>query len=179
MSTYREDTRVQIPASHELIYGPVGSGKTWTVREHLAAESDAKNTQTWIVDPHMAVPDFSFAAHKYANTGPEINDLLVSLVGETVIRAEQLASLDVAEFTPGDPKHGLPQIVVTVEAAEDVLVDERRRFLVERVIRVSAKTGIRFRLVVPKPHVGWFGGSELIRSTMTSGAVFACEKATA
>jgi DNA polymerase III delta prime subunit len=164
---------------HELIYGPTGSGKTQAVRHELAAEITAEHTETWIVDPHITVPEYANVADAYAATGSDIEALLVKLAREALSRTERMAALNLTEFTPGDPRHGLPLVAVTIVAAADVLVDQRHRSLVERTLRVSGKTGIKFRLVVPKPQIGWFGGSEVIRSSVANGRVLECERATA
>jgi hypothetical protein len=167
--------------NHELIYGRIASGKTETVRQHLAEELAAENVQAWIVDPHMALPEFAGKATKYASSRTDIQRLTRGLITELTERGKQLAGLGAAGFEPGDPRHGLPLIVVTVEEAHQVLADREVRAVMERVVKDGRKTGIFSRLVVSskqQPNLNAFGGSEVIRSAATGGHVVACERAT-
>ena len=123
MSTYREDTRVQIPAAHELIYGPVGTGKTESVRRNLTDEVTNSGIETWLVDLNMSLPEFAGLADKHATTMAEARTLMGQLLAEVHYRQRKLAEVGVARFEVGDARHGLPLIVVTVDDAHTVLAD--------------------------------------------------------
>lgn len=182
MSTHREDLRVQFPTNHELIYGTTGTGKTETVRQHLAEEIAAEGAETWVIDPRMALPEFAGLADKYAMTRDEVRKLMGQILGELHYRAGKLAALGVVAFEAGDPRHGLPLIVVTVEETRQVLADPEVRAVMERAVQEGRKVGVVARLVVSskdRPALASFGGSEVIRSSVLNGNVLECERATA
>lgn len=154
MSIDREDTAMR---SHELIHGRTDT--TSLARQRLHGDA----TPAWVIDPHMKATDLARTAARYACTASEIEAMLMDLVS--------LVHAQAAHPDPGAP------VTVTVLDASDVLVDRRNRSLVERALQMAGGTGVRFRMVVAKPHIGWLGGSELIRSAMTAGAVFAAEEA--
>jgi soluble cytochrome b562 len=182
MSTYREDTRVQIPATHELIYGPVGTGKTESVRRRLTDEVTHASIETWLIDLNMSLPEFAGLADKHAITMAEARTLMGQLLAAVHYRQRKLAEVGAARFEAMDPRHGLPLIVVTIDDAHTVLTDREIRAVMEQIAQYGQKAGVLTRLVAQSgelPDLRAFGYSELIRSTMTAGSVFACEKASA
>lgn len=180
MNPQREDPRMQFPTSHELIYGTTGSGKTDLVREYLSEEIADEHGETWIVDPHMALPEFAGLADKYAPSMKEARRLVRLLHAEMRDRGAKLAELGVADFEAGDPRHNLPVIVVTVEEAAQVLADREVRAVMERIVQDARQVGVVARLVASskdRPTLAAFGNSEVIRSSVANGNEFACEKA--
>lgn len=188
MSAQREDNRMlgrksgrnaaYDPTSHEVFHGPVRAGKTSLARTFLE-EGDITETgiETWVIDPFFGLAETKTKVDRYAHTTDDIDELLATLLAETFSRAEQIAGLALAEFTRGDDRHNLPLISVTIDDADHVLQDFRRCRTIEQVIRMSRRAGIRLRLVVPHLMLSAFGGSELIRSSISDGNLFACERA--
>lgn len=173
----RKDTPQEPRTGHELIHGPIASGKTGLVKVMLDEDIFFDHTETRVVDPFLAVPEYSRRVDQYAQATGDIDELLSSILADTFTRAERAAELGIEDFETNDDRHGLRLVSVTIEAADDVLRGRNRSRMVEQTMRMSRRAGVRFRLVVPDLSLTSFGWSELIRSTMTDASVFACEKA--
>lgn len=171
-------TSISAPSSgsHELICGPTGSGKTHRAKLQLAEEHASAAVESWVVDPFTALPEWRGKAHRYAHTFDEIRALLEAVRREATDRVGLLASLGLTGWTAGDPRHGLPLLVVTVDDTPAVLKDPACHGAVEDVLYMARRCGIRFRLVVPGLLLACFGGSEVIRSqVLIDGSVLACQ----
>lgn len=187
MNPQREDPRMlgrkhpttdYDPTAHEVFHGPDGTERTSLARTFMEEGDIARHDiEAWVIDPFLTVAECKNKVDRYTRTPEDINELLATLLAETFSRAEHMANLALTKFVPGDDRHALPLISVTITDADEVLRAPRRCHTVGQVIRMSRRAGIRFRLVVPSLAISSFGGSELIRSTMTNASVFACEKA--
>lgn len=174
----RKDTHREPRTTHELIHGDLGTGKTGLTKVMLN-DDITYGFDNRVVDPFVALPEYANRVAQFARTPDNIDELLASLLADTLTRAEHVASLGIEGFDIDDDRHGLGLVSVTIEAADDVLRNARRARMVEQTMRMSRRAGVRFRLVVPSLSIASFGCSELIRATMTDADVFACEKATA
>lgn len=168
------------PTSHDVFHGPVGSGKTGLARTYMEeGDVNVAGITTWVIDPFFALAECQDSVDRYVRTPDDIDELLASLLAETYSRAEQQAASGIAKFTIGDERHRFPLISVTIADTDHVLRDVRRARAVEQVMRMSRRTGIKFRLIVPDLMLGSFGCSEVIRSSVLNGNVLECERATA
>jgi hypothetical protein len=168
------------PASHDVFYGPVGSGKTGLARTYMEEDDiSQEGVAVWVVDPFLALAESQGKVDRYARDFEDIDDLLADLLPVTFTRAEHLANLGMLKFAIGDKRHEMPLISVTIADADHVLRDARRARAVEQTMRMSRRAGIKFRLIVPSLLITSFGCSEVIRSSVLNGNVLACEKATA
>ncbi|WP_147312452.1 hypothetical protein [Thermomonospora umbrina] len=157
---------------NELITGPIGSGKTFTVRQRLADEINAPNTQTWVIDLYTNLPDWSSKADRYARTPDAARMLLQDACAEIEDRAARIAELGLPEFVAGDEKHGLHLVVITIEETQAVLDDLECVRLVERMVRMGRKVGLKTRMTnTARPGPTAFGGSLVIAEQMAAGDV--------
>lgn len=141
---------------HDVIWGPIASGKTYTVRQLLThdymTECGGDVVESWVVDVNMSMPDVEFLVNRYATKFPAVRDLLS-------------AALMVDHLT------GCTLRTVTIDDASDVLEDAECRFLAEKIAQYGRLCGVKLRLVVPSLELRAFGGSEILRAAVSQGNV--------
>ena len=138
---------------HELITGPMGSGKSRTARERIEEDIKRAGTQAWVIDypgtSHVTLVD---DVTRYA-AGPDgARSALFEVLGHAYLRAERLAGLDIYEFTPGDRRHGYDVIALTVDSADELLRSRECRRAMARLLQMAKKTGVMVRLVASDLH---------------------------
>lgn len=175
---------------HDLVTGSTDSGKSTAVSELLAEERHALTEEgehlivSWVIDPQggMSFPDWQRNVGKYARTMAEARDMLREACGRMYARADEFGSLawvddqgrdrmGIGEFTPMDPRHRRPMISITIDEAHKVLADDVCRQLVEEMIAMSRKVGIKFRLITQVPLLSYLGNSMAIRDAVVAGNV--------
>lgn len=172
---------------HTLIAGSTDAGKSVLVKQLLAEERHSGVIASVLIDPQRgqsySESGWRRAVARFAGTIPEARQLLIELRDRMYARNELMSSIrwvseedgeeieGVEEFTPGDPRHGLPMISVTIDEAQTVLADDRCRSLVEEMIAMSRKCGIKFRLITQVPLLGSLGNSTPIRDAVAAGNV--------
>lgn len=169
---------------HDLIAGSTDAGKSGTVNQLLAEERHSGLIASQVIDPQggMSFPDFQDSVESYARTIAEARTLLRKAHARMDARAALLGALPwmddkerqrkgLGDFTPMDPRHGLPMVSITIDEAHKVLADEVCRALVEEMIAMSRKTGVKFRLITQVPLLSYLGGSMAIRDAVASGNV--------
>lgn len=142
-------------AGHEVIYGPVGCGKTFKAKERI--DEDIRNDRSvWIIDlDGQSLPSELDLAGEPATTVEEARRLLDAAQG---IRRRGLFGRRRRSAATPSP------ITVTIEEAPRVLADPVCRRRMETLLKDAEKYRVRVRLVVRSLALESFGGSDLIRS---------------
>lgn len=169
---------------HTLIAGSTDAGKSRTVDQLLAEERHSGVVVSQIIDPQggQSLPDWQGNVQNYARNITEARQLLTHARDRMYSRNALLAGIPwvdgmgrnrtgIAEFTPGDPRHGLKMLSITIDEAQTVLADAVCRALVEEMIAMSRKCGIKFRLITQVPLLSSLGNSMAIRDAVAAGNV--------
>jgi hypothetical protein len=145
---------------HELIYGPVASGKTYTAKQRITNDY-ADDRHPWIIDlDRMSLPEENESDEcRIASTVKETRTLLHNACGVHV------GTFGIRRRYPAGSRS---RIMITIEEASEVFADPKCRRLTERLLRCARKENIRLRVIVRNLTLESFGGSELIRSALLS-----------
>lgn len=135
---------------HDAIWGPIASGKTYTVRQLLNKEYKAAVVESWVVDVNMSMPEVEFLVNRYATKLPAVRDLL-----SAALMVDHLS--------------GCTLRTVTIDDAHDVLDDGECRFLTEQIAKYGPRNGVKLRLVVPSLELRAFGGSAVLQAAVSEG----------
>ncbi|MEU9843165.1 hypothetical protein AB0C69_28530 [Actinomadura sp. NPDC048032] len=158
---------------HELITGPVGSGKSYAARQRIDEDIKTANTQAWVIDyygaEHLGVID---DVTRYA-AGPDgAKSMLFEVLGHAYLRAERLAGLDIYEFNKDDQRHGYDLIALTIDSAEALLRSADCTRAMVRILQMARKTGVKVRMVAPDLHML---GNGVIVHTMNGAIRTECD----
>jgi len=169
---------------HTLIAGSTDSGKSRTVEQLLAEERHSGVIASHLIDGKggTSLPDWAESVDEYATTVEEARALLHKDRNRMYLRIEILktcvwtdhlgrARKGLSQFTPGDPRHGLPMLSITIDEAQKILADEKCREYVEEMIGMARSCGIKFRLITQVPLLSSLGNSSLIRDAVAAGNV--------
>lgn len=169
---------------HDLISGCTDSGKSRTVDQLLAEERQSGVIVSHVIDPQggQSLPDWQDNVDRYARSIQEAVFLLMQARDRMYARNAFLASVrwtddkgrarvGIGQFTPCDPRHGLPMLSITIDEAQTVLADIACKVLVEEMIGMSRKCGIKFRLITQVPLLPSLGNSMVIRDAVAAGNV--------
>lgn len=169
---------------HTLIAGSTDAGKSRTVDQLLAEERHSGVIVSQIIDPQggQSLPDWQGKVNAYARNITEARVLLARARDRMYARNAFLANVKwvddlgrdrvgIGQFTPGDPRHGLKLLSITIDEAQTVLADPVCRALVEEMIAMSRKCGIKFRLITQVPLLSSLGNSMAIRDAVAAGNV--------
>lgn len=169
---------------HDLIAGCTDSGKSRTVEQLLAEERHSGVIISQVIDPQggASLPDWQDHVDRYARTIAEARVLLTDARDRMYARNAFMASVEwtddkgrrrkgIGQFTPGDPRHGLYMLSITTDEAQTVLADPVCKALVEEMIGMSRKCGIKFRLITQVPLLSSLGNSMVIRDAVAAGNV--------
>lgn len=167
---------------HSLISGCTGSGKSVCVGQLLAEERHSGIIASIVIDPQrgQSLPDWQDNVVAFAGNIAEAQQLLLEIRARMYGRNALLATIEwtdkrgnrrkgIGAFTPMDPRHGLPMISVTIDEAQVVLKDPICRALIEEMIAMSRKCGIKFRLITQVPLLASLGNSTPIRDAVAAG----------
>ncbi|MCW2900886.1 MAG: hypothetical protein JWO67_3151 [Streptosporangiaceae bacterium] len=171
---------------HDLIAGSTDAGKSVLVKLLLAEERHSGVIASVLLDPQRgqsySESGWKKAVAQFAGGIVEIRARLQELRDRMYARNELMSTIrwvdedgyeveGIEEFTPGDPRHGLCMISVTVDEAQTVLADPVCCALIEEMIGMSRKCGIKFRLITQVPLLGSLGNSMAIRDAVAAGNV--------
>jgi hypothetical protein len=169
---------------HTLIAGSTDAGKSRTVDQLLAEERHSGVIVSQIIDPQggQSLPDWQGHVNAYARNLTDARVLLTRARDRMYARNALLAGIrwvddrgrertGIGQFTPGDPRHGLKLLSITIDEAQTVLADPACRALVEEMIAMSRKCGIKFRLITQVPLLSSLGNSMAIRDAVAAGNV--------
>ncbi len=186
---HRGWTRIFQPRSgtvHELYAGDSGSGKSRGVELSILQSAATGLVVPWVGDPQggQSIPAWAGAEGKspYAATTPEeILEQLFAVRRIMYARSRELARTRWKD-EDGITRRGLdfydPQTVpwmpileLTIDEAHRILDDDDGKAVVEEVIVMARKTGIRLRLATQHPELRQLGSSMVIRNQLTGGNV--------
>lgn len=169
---------------HTLIAGTTDAGKSALVKMLLAEERHSGLVVSWLIDPQrgQSYSGWKRTVHKFAGTIADARRALFEARARMYARNELLSALEwtdergrriegVEDFTPGDPRHGLPLLAITIDEAQVILADDICCALVEEIIAMSRKCGIKIRLLTQVPLQGSLGDSQQIKDAVASGNV--------
>lgn len=169
---------------HTLIAGSTDAGKSRTVDQLLAEERHSGVIVSQVIDPQggQSLPDWQGHVNDYARSITEARALLTRARDRMYARNALLAGIrwvdsrgrertGIGQFTPGDPRHGLKMLSITIDEAQTILADPACRALVEEMIAMSRKCGIKFRLITQVPLLSSLGNSMAIRDAVAAGNV--------
>lgn len=170
---------------HEIVAGGSGSGKSRYLDQALIAERHALDEQgrhlivSWVCDPQegQSLPDWQDQVDRFARNPVEALALVQRAYAEMLARNKFLASVKwvdekgrertgLKEYDPAKlAKLGiyLPILSLTLEEAPMLLQDARIKRMVEDMLKMARKCGIRIRLVTQIPSIAELGNSFTIR----------------
>jgi hypothetical protein len=169
---------------HSLISGSTDSGKSRTVEQLLAEERHSGIIVSWVIDPQggASLPDWQDNVPYFARSVDEARVMLLKARARMYARNAFMSQVrwtdgkgrqrkGIAEFTPMDPRHGLPMLSITIDEAHVVLKDRWCKELVEEMIAMARKCGIKIRLITQVPLLDSLGNSSNIRDAVAAGNV--------
>lgn len=169
---------------HTLISGSTDSGKSRTVEQLLAEERHSGVVVSWVIDPQagQSLPDWQDNVPVYARNIDQARVVLLRARARMYARNGFMSQIlwtdnkgrtrkGLGQFTPMDPRHGLPLLSITIDEAQTVLADRWCCELVEEMIGMSRKCGIKFRLITQVPLLDSLGNSMKIRDAVAAGNV--------
>jgi hypothetical protein len=169
---------------HDLISGCTDSGKSRTVEQLLAEERHSGVIVSHLIDGKRgtSLPDWAESVDEYATSLEEARDLLTKDRNRMYLRIAILKTCGwvddqgrsrkgLSQFDPGDPRHGLPMLSITIDEAQNILSDDMCRSRVEEMIGMSRSCGIKFRLITQVPLLPQLGNSMVIRDAVAAGNV--------
>lgn len=179
----------------EVVVGCSGSGKSRYLDQALLAERHARDPQgrplivSWICDPQegQSLPDWQERVDRFARGTVEGLAMLEDAFAEMIARNKLLAGItwrddkgrehkglsyyDPAAYARLGIDLDLPILSVTIDEAPMVLAHPRAKWLVERLLSMGRKCGIRLRLVTQVPSIAELGNSFTIRPLLASMSV--------
>jgi hypothetical protein len=179
----------------EVVVGCSGSGKSRYLDEALLCERHALDPQgrhlivSWICDPQegQSLPDWQDRVDRFARGPLEGLAMLEDAFAEMIARNKLLSQVkwndDKGREHRGlsyyDPKAyadlgvdlDLPILSVTIDEAPMVLAHPRAKWLIERLVSMGRKCGIRLRLVTQIPSIAELGNSFTIRPLLAAMSV--------
>lgn len=170
---------------HEIVAGGSGSGKSRYLDQALIAERHARDEQgrplivSWICDPQegQSLPDWQEQVDRFARNPAESFTLIQRAYGEMLARNKFLASVKWTD-EKGRARTGLgkydpallaklgiylPILSLTLEEAPMLLQDARIKRMVEDMLKMARKCGVRIRLITQVPSIAELGNSFTIR----------------
>ena len=170
---------------HEVVAGGSGAGKSRYLDQALVNERHCLDTQgrhlivSWVCDPQggQSLPDWQERVDEYAHDAAEALALVERIYAEMLARNKLLAKLKWTD-SKGNARTGLsyydpvvlaelgeylPILSATLEEAPSLLANPRIKWLVEQILKMGRKCGIRLRLVCQVPSIAELGNSFTIR----------------
>lgn len=153
-------TVTRTTAGHEVIYGPMASGKTYIAKQRITADY-MDDRRPWIIDlDRMSLPEENESDEcRIASTVKEARALLQNACGVYVGRFG---------IRRRYPAGAGARITVTIEEASEVFRDATCRQLTERLLQCAHREDVRLRVIVRNLTLESFGGSQQIRSALVS-----------
>jgi hypothetical protein len=177
---------------HDLISGSTDAGKSRLIDQLLAYERHSGFMVSLVIDPQrgQSVPDWKHNVQAFAGGTLDGLALLRRVEVEMYARNEMLSEVawdevardgrrrqrrGVDHFDPAHPavvRLGLKMWVLTIEEAQDLLKIPEAADIVQRLVAMARKCGIKVRLVTQVPLLSSLGGRMEIRDAVASGNVF-------
>lgn len=154
---------------HDLISGCTGSGKSEVVAQLLIISLHSGGLAIdWLGDPQSGQ---SYGALKrmvdYFAVGiPEIQLMLLAALTEMLRRNEVLSERDVKTWKP---TVDMPLLTITLDEVQSFIEDAAIQEMIEKLVGMGRKVGIKLRLLTQVPAVGNLGGSTYIKEQLKAG----------
>jgi len=143
---------------HRIVSGPVGCGKTTTLRTLWAIEHDDPTIQTWTCDSIPTLDADTAAGHdRYADGHQASIELLEE--ARSVIALRSLCSGD--SFSASADA---PLVIVSVDDAHHLLKDPRAVYLLEGLALLGAAQGVVPRIATTVNTIAVLGSELLWRN---------------
>lgn len=174
-------------AWHEIVCGGSGAGKSRyidyaLINERHALDADGQHLiVSWIADPQegQSLPDWQDQVDRFARDVPEALVLMQDVYREMIARNKELSQRPwtdsrgrkrkgVNHFTPTAE---MPLLSITLEEAPALLADPRIKKIVEMILKMGRKCGIRLRLVTQVPSIAELGNSFTIRPLLAAMSI--------
>jgi hypothetical protein len=174
-------------AWHEIVCGASGAGKSRYIDYALINERHALDADgahlivSWIADPQegQSLPDWQDQVDRFARNPLEALTLLQDAHREMLARNRELSAREwtdsrgrrrkgVSFFTP---TADMPLLSITLEEAPALLADQRIKKIVELILKMGRKCGIRLRLVTQVPSIAELGNSFTIRPLLAAMSI--------
>lgn len=156
-------------AVHDLISGCTGSGKSEVVAQLLIISLHSGGlAMDWLGDPQSGQ---SYGALKrmvdYFAVGiSEIQLMLLAALTEMLRRNDVLSERDVKTWKP---TVDMPLLTITLDEVQSFIEDPAILEMIEKLVGMGRKVGIKLRLLTQVPAVGNLGGSTYIKEQLKAG----------
>jgi len=174
-------------AWHEIVCGASGAGKSRyidyaLINERHALDADGNHLiVSQICDPQegQSLPDWQDQVDRFARNLGESRALIQDAYREMLARNKELSARiwtdskgrqrkGVSYFTP---TAAMPLLSITLEEAPALLADQQIKRMVEFILKMGRKCGIRLRLVTQVPSIAELGNSFTIRPLLAAMSI--------
>lgn len=186
-ATERYHFWTELGAQPDLIAGVMGTGKSETVALLMTMEVMARDAlgrglvASYLIDPQhgQSYPELVDAIAGTAFSVEDQRDLLSRIYAEMLWRNQVLAKTPWVD-SKGRQRVGLktwrisaemPLISLTIDEAHAVLADPICKVLVERILAMGRKCGIKIRLITQLPVLSSLGNSSEIAELCKGGNI--------
>ncbi|MER7166739.1 hypothetical protein ABT336_11845 [Micromonospora sp. NPDC000207] len=156
-------------AAHDLISGCTGSGKSEVVAQLLLASLHSDGlVLDWVGDPQggQSYGALKGAVDWFARDTSEIKLMLLAALKEMLRRNDELSAADIKTWRP---TKAMPLLVITLDEVQSFIDDPIILELVEKLVGMGRKCGIKMRLITQIPAAYNLGGSTYIKEQLKAG----------
>jgi hypothetical protein len=156
-------------AAHDLISGCTGSGKSELVAQLLLASLHSNGlVLDWVGDPQggQSYGQLKDAVDWFARDKTEITLMLLAALKEMLRRNDELAANNIKTWRP---TKAMPLLVITLDEVQSYIDDPVILELVEKLVGMGRKCGIKMRLITQIPAAYNLGGSTYIKEQLKAG----------
>ncbi|MER7331726.1 MULTISPECIES: hypothetical protein [unclassified Micromonospora] len=156
-------------AAHDLISGCTGSGKSELVAQLLLASLHSDGlVLDWVGDPQggQSYGQLKNAVDWFARDTSEIKLMLLAALKEMLRRNDELSANNIKTW---QPTRAMPLLVITLDEVQSYIDDPIILELVEKLVGMGRKCGIKMRLITQIPAAYNLGGSTYIKEQLKAG----------
>ncbi|QKW17384.1 hypothetical protein HUT12_23325 [Verrucosispora sp. NA02020] len=156
-------------AAHDLISGCTGSGKSEVVAQLLLASLHSNGlVLDWVGDPQggQSYGSLKKAVDWFARDKTEITLMLLAALKEMYRRNDELSAKDIKTWRPSKD---MPLLVITLDEVQSFIDDPTILEMVEKLVGMGRKCGIKMRLITQIPAAYNLGGSTYIKEQLKAG----------
>ena len=156
-------------AAHDLISGCTGSGKSEMVAQLLLASLHSDGlVLDWVGDPQggQSYGQLKDAVDWFARDTSEIRLMLLAALKEMLRRNDELAESNIKTWRA---TKAMPLLVITLDEVQSYIDDPIILELVEKLVGMGRKCGIKMRLITQIPAAYNLGGSTYIKEQLKAG----------
>ncbi|GGM27407.1 hypothetical protein GCM10011608_10200 [Micromonospora sonchi] len=156
-------------AAHDLISGCTGSGKSELVAQLLLASLHSNGlVLDWVGDPQggQSYGSLKKSVDWFARDKSEITLMLLAALKEMYRRNDVLSANDIKTWRP---TKSMPLLVITLDEVQSFIDDPTILEMVEKLVGMGRKCGIKMRLITQIPAAYNLGGSTYIKEQLKAG----------